>query len=213
MNSKPRDLESQLCELRAATLDASYLERLHASAEGTWTELSASEIDFERQLRQHSPAKLSPEFMAELEKIIGETVFNGHEKIIPFPTPLARPQVRRQRSIWGAAAAVALIGAATALMVPTAKSPIQPIASNPVRAPISAPTPAHPTSQNLVPASFNRNLSKVQNEGIIWKSNNQPHSVVRLTYKDQVTLKDAIGRTIQVDQPRVEYMLVPAKVD
>jgi hypothetical protein len=28
-----------------------------------------------------------------------------------------------------------------------------------------------------------------------------------------VTLKDANGRTVQVEQPRVEYMLVPAKTD
>jgi hypothetical protein len=34
-----------------------------------------------------------------------------------------------------------------------------------------------------------------------------------VVYKDLVTLKDASGRTVQVEQPRVEYMLVPAKTD
>ena len=30
---------------------------------------------------------------------------------------------------------------------------------------------------------------------------------------DLVTLKDAAGRTYQVEQPRVEYILVPAQTD
>jgi hypothetical protein len=66
---------------------------------------------------------------------------------------------------------------------------------------------------NFVPAGFNRGLSEVHDEGVVWKSNSQPHSVVRVVYKDLVTLKDANGRTVQVEQPRVEYMLVPAKTD
>ena len=66
---------------------------------------------------------------------------------------------------------------------------------------------------NFIPAGFNRGLSEVHDEGVVWKSNSQPHSVVRVVYKDLVTLKDASGRTVQVEQPRVEYMLVPAKTD
>jgi hypothetical protein len=37
--------------------------------------------------------------------------------------------------------------------------------------------------------------------------------VVRVVYKDHVTLRDASGRTMEVEQPRVEYMLVPDKTD
>jgi hypothetical protein len=103
---------------------------------------------------------------------------------------------------------VAIIGAATALMVPTGRTP-----ENHNHQVAAAPSATTTSSRNFVPASFNTNLSEVHDEGVIWKSNNQPHSVVRMVYKDQVTLKDANGRTVQVEQPRVEYMLVPAKTD
>jgi hypothetical protein len=34
-----------------------------------------------------------------------------------------------------------------------------------------------------------------------------------MIYKEQVTLKDANGRVYQMEQPRVEYILVPTKND
>ena len=77
---------------------------------------------------------------------------------------------------------------------------------------VSSPV-ARPANGNFVPASFNRGVSEVHDEGVVWKSNNQPHSLVRVVYKDKITLRDKQGRTFQVEQPRVEYMLVPAKTN
>ena len=202
-------LEAQFRDLHAVALDESFLDRLEGAADGTWTTLSPQELSFEHQLRKMPAAKLAPNFMAELERIVRDVPFHSNEKIVHFPTNLATPTARRQRPIWGAAAAVALIGAATALMMPPSKAP-----DNKLRSVASATkSVAGYASQNFIPASFNRNLSAVHDEGVIWKSNRQPHSVVRVIYKDQVTLKDASGRIVQVIQPRVEYMLVPAKAD
>ena len=104
---------------------------------------------------------------------------------------------------------VTWIGAITALMVPATKSPV-----NPARQVAQASPPVTSAANpNFAPASFNRGLSEVHDEGVVWKSNNQPHTVVRVVYKDLITIKDANGRTFQVEQPRVEYMLVPAKTD
>lgn len=197
-------LEAALRELQAATLDDALLSRLEAAAAGTLMQLTPAEIRFEELLRGSSPARLSPAFMASLEAIVHKAPFPVDNKILRFPKAAVRPH--RTRPIWGAAAAVALIGAITALMLPVGKSPV-----NPVRQTVLTSPPA--TNPNLVPASFNRGLSEVHDEGVIWKSNNQPHTVVRVVYKDQITLKDANGRTFQVEQPRVEYMLVPAKTD
>jgi hypothetical protein len=94
-------------------------------------------------------------------------------------------------------------------MIPTGKAPVN---QTRLATKSSAPVTAS-ASGNLTPASFNRGLSEVHDEGVVWKSNNQPHTVVRVVYKDMITLKDANGRTIQVEKPRVEYMLVPAKTD
>ena len=202
-------LEAELRDLKAVALDESFLTRLEASADGTWTIPSHQEIRFEESLRKIPPARLPGDFMAELEKIVAKTSFPANGNIVRFPTISTTPPVRRQRPIWGAAAAVAIIGAATALLMPTGS----PSANHGRQVAAAAPSVSNVAPRNFVPASFNSNLSEVHDEGVIWKSNNQPHSVVRVVYKDKVILKDADGRTVQVEQPRVEYMLVPAKTD
>jgi hypothetical protein len=200
-------LEAELRDLHAATLDEALLARLEAAADGTLTRLSPGESRFEELLRESSPARLSPRFTASLESILSEVPFPVDGKILLFPKAAVR--ARQPRPIWGAAAAVALIGAITALMIPAGKAPV-----NPTRqVAVTSPPVTAPANPNLVPASFNRGLSEVHDEGVVWKSNNQPHTVVRVVYKDLLTLKDTNGRTFQVEQPRVEYMLVPAKTD
>jgi hypothetical protein len=210
MTSDHSTLEAELRELRAAALDEAFLNRLEESVEGTWTRLSQQEIRFENLLRDASPAKLDPAFLADLETIVRDVPFITDEKIVPFPKVASVTPARRSRPMWGAAAAVALIGAATALMMPAGKGP-----DTTPRRLASAPssTPSSSATGNFIPAGFNRGLSEIHDEGVVWKSNRQPHSVVRVVYKDLVTFKDASGRTMQVEQPRVEYMLVPAKTD
>lgn len=209
MTSDPSSLEAQLGELQAATLDEAYLLRLEAAADGTLTQLTPEELRFEALLRETPAAKLSADFMAQLEAIVHETPFAVDEKIVLFPKGNASVPPRRHRPIWGAAAAVALIGAASALLMPSANRPSAVARQS---APPSSSIAATPTG-NFIPAGFNRGLSEVHDEGIVWKANKQPHNVVRVVYKDKITLKDENGRTVEVEQPRVEYMLVPAKTD
>ncbi len=208
MNHDPPSLEAELRELKAVALDEAFLSRLEAAADGTLTQLGHEEIRFEAFLRDTSPARLSPDFLAQLEAIVVEVPFAVDEKIVLFPKANTAVQIRRQRPIWAAAAAVALIGAASALLVPSGKAP----ATVARQSAPSSPPAARPANGNFVPATFNRGLSEVRDEGVVWKSNNQPHSLVRVVYKDKITVtKD--GRTYQVEQPRVEYMLVPAKTN
>ncbi|RYZ48518.1 MAG: hypothetical protein EOP49_18505 [Sphingobacteriales bacterium] len=90
------------------------------------------------------------------------------------------------------------------------------MASQESKAPVvAAPSPAisSAASSNLVPASFNRGVSEVHDEGVVYNSGNKPHSVVRVVYTDRVTLKHPDGRTYQVEQPKVKYVLVPAHTD
>ena len=209
MKTDPSSIEEELRKLQAAPLDEALLARLEASADGTWTELTREEIRFENLLRGTSPAKLPADFLASLESITAGTHFNRDEKVILFPKGHTTQKKRENRSMWAAAAAVAIIGAASALFMPGANNTRPPtLASNKTSPPVTATVPS-----NFVPASFNRGLSEVHDEGVIWKSNNEPHRVVRVVYTDHVTLKDANGRTVEVEQPRVEYMLVPDKTD
>ncbi len=208
MHTDASTLETALQALQASPLDGALLDRLEAVAAGTLTTLSPEELRFEIRLREVKPAPLSAEFMAQLEAIVHEVPFAVDEKIVLFPKASQALKKRPQsRAPWAAAAAVALIGAASALLIPSGKAPSNVITQ--------AAPPASPTisNANLVPASFNRGVSEVHDEGVVWKSDSQPHRVVRVVYKDLINCKDAQGRLFQVERPRVEYLLVPARAD
>lgn len=200
-------IENDLHQLRAAGLDESLLARLEACAEGSWTNLDPLEIHMERRLSAIAPAPLPDALMTKLEATLAAIPYpTAAPKIVSFP---GRASVARrpQRHWWGAAAAVALFGALAGWLVPhepTGKT---------VNA-VPRPAPRYPAAgSSLVPAAFNRGLSQASDEGILMHSNNQPHRVLKVVYRDRVTLKDARGLTYQVEQPRVEYILVPAKTN
>ncbi len=208
MTPDSRSLEADLLELQAVALDDRFLLRLEAAVEGSFTQLTPAEIGFEAALRSTAPAKLSADFLARLETVVQQQPFALNEKIVLFPKARNIQEPPQTRHAWRAVAAVSLIAAASALWMPAAKTSSTLAVQT---ATTSAPTYAN--SSNFVPASFNRGLSEVHDEGIVWKSNKQPHSLVRVVYQDKITLKDAAGRTVQVEQPRIEYLLVPAQTD
>jgi hypothetical protein len=209
MSLDPSSLEAELRKLRPATPGESLIARLEGCAEATWTELDPMEIQFERQLRATTPAALPPSLMASLEAAVRDVPFPTNVKIVAFPqgrTPTTNREPKRRW--WSAAAAVAILGASAAFLVPARQNDAPATANN---TPVTRPT-ITPNTQ-LTPAGFNRGLSEASDEGVIWQSENRPHRVLRVVYKDQVTLRDENGRTYQVERPRVEYILVPAKAD
>lgn len=213
MSHDPTSLEQDLRDLRAATLDDALLQRLESAADGTLEQLTREEIRFEEFLRAKSPARLAPDFMAELEAAVSGVPFPINDKIVLFPKAAPAPATRRSRPMWSAAAAVALIGAATALLMPGGKPAGNLADQTPKTSPPAISTPGPATAAgNLVPASFDRGLSEVHDEGVVYKEN-RPHSVVRVVYTDRVTLKHPDGRTYQVEQPKEKYVLVPARTD
>jgi hypothetical protein len=203
-------IENDLRQLRAAGLDESLIARLEASAEGSWTNLDPLEIHMQRRLAAIAPARLPDSLMERLEATLSAVPFPpAAPKIVRFPgrVPVAN---RPRRHWWGsAAAAVALFGGLAGWLVPhdqTGKSATPAAAASPAQRFPSARSP-------LVPAAFNRGLSQASDEGIFLHSNNQPHRVLKFVYSEKGTFKDAEGRTYQVEQPQVEYLLVPAKTD
>jgi hypothetical protein len=213
MTPEHPNLEAELRRLRATPLDEDFLLRLEACADGTLTQSSPEELRFEAKLRETRPAPLDPAFLASLEKVFAGVPFPVDEKILLFPkanNAIAAERPKRQRPMWAAAAAVALIGGFSALLMPAGNSTTKRYASTGGGA---GPAVAAGTSSNIVPASFNRGVSEVNDEGIVWKGDNQPHNLVRVVYKDKMTVKENNGKTYQVEQPRVHYMLVPAHTD
>lgn len=209
MTHDPLLLEASLHDLAAPPLDEAFLNRLEAAADETLVQLSREEIAFEALLREIKPAELTADFIAQLAKVVHEVPFAVDEKIVLFPRTNRSPAARGSRPMWAAAAAVALIGGLTALLIPS-RTPSGNIVS---QTPTAAPLVTNSAPGNFVPASFNRGISEIHDEGIVWKANKQPHNVVRMVYKDLITLKDSSGRIFQVEKPRVEYILVPANTD
>jgi hypothetical protein len=208
MSSDLSSIESDLRQLRPATLDDALLARLDACAGNSWTELEPGEIRFAQQLGKVAPAQLPPALLAALEATMSSVPFPGEDNIVRFPNSTGST-TRHPRVWWGAAAAVALLGAGSALFVPTRHATGQLAATPPAH---SMAMPARHSDQ-LTPAGFNRGLTEAHDEGVIWPSNEPARRVLKVVYMDRVTLKDAAGRTYQLDQPRVEYILVPAKAD
>ena len=207
-------LESDLRHLRPVALDESLLTRLEACTQGAWTQLDPVEASLEHRLQQSAPAPLPPGLMAALVATLRDVPFPGTGNIVPFPQTLTSTQ-RHHRSWWRTAAAVALIGAASALFMPTAHhtGKTATSAANPPPARATHPTQSPRTGNQFVPADFRHSLAETRDEGLIWQSTQQPHRMLKFVYMDSVTLKDSAGRTYQVEQPRVEYILVPANPD
>jgi hypothetical protein len=207
MPNDTSSIENELRQFHAAGLDESLLARLEACAEESWTNLDPLELHLEHRLRAIAPARLAAPLMDRLEATLSAVPFPpAQPKIVSFPGR-ASAATHPQRHWWGAAAAVALFGALAGWLVPNDQRG-KTITAAP------QPVPRYPAAGSpLVPASFNRGLSQASDEGILMPSNNQPHRVLKVVYRDRVTLKDAQGRTYQVEQPRVEYILVPAKTN
>lgn len=208
MSYDPSSIESDLGRLRASSLDESLLARLEACADDSWTTVAHTEAVYEQELKSHTPAPLPPALMQSLLHTVSATQFPDQKNIVRFPhaRESASPAPRRQRGWWRAAAAVAIAGGLSALMLPQGQQGQSQTAS--------AHHSGSPASgSRFVPAGFARGLADASDEGVIWQKDKRPHRVLRVVYKDRVTLKDQNGKTYQVEQPRVEYIIVPAKND
>jgi hypothetical protein len=211
------ELEATLRQLRPSAPGGQLLARLEASAGNTLTCLSPAEAQLENSLRQIKPAALPCALMATLEATLSSAFTTPAPSIIPFPANVAPAAARRHGNhpMLAAAAAVALLGAAAALFMPSKNAPqsaAAPSAQPPHAAPLTT-APATPPTPNFVPAAFNTGLGQASDEGVVWQAKNQPQRVVKVIYRDRITLVNPQGQTIEYEKPRVEYILVPEKID
>jgi lipopolysaccharide export system protein LptA len=55
-------------------------------------------------------------------------------------------------------------------------------------------------------------VEDASDEGVVLKDG-KPHRVMKIVYKEKGSFINAEGRKVEVEQPRVEYILVPEKGD
>ena len=207
MHDDTSHLEAELLKLRPAGSHDQLIDRLEACALGDWSEPLDDELELEEKLRANAPACLDPALMASLEATCTAIPFPKEKNIVGFPKSKSRPPTSKRGQL-AAAAAIALLGAATALLIPMkGNSPSATARKS------SSSQAIQPSNAILTPASFKRGLTAASDEGVVGQSNQRPHRVLKLTYQDCATLRDDKGRTYEVEQPRVEYVLAPAKMD
>lgn len=214
MSRIPTITEQQLSNLNPTGLDGDFLARLTACAEGTLANLSEDEAAFETRLRAIRPRTMPSNLHTTLLETLGDTPFAVDEKIVLFnKSSVGSVGTGKSRNTFrfnlAAAAAVALLGSIAAFMVPTETAKDRSADTGAVIESFSAPLSTPPS---LV-APISRNLSDTRDEGVVWRGKNQPHRVLRLTHTEQVTVMDADGNPVTKELPRVEYVIIPEKID
>jgi len=207
MKPEFQDLEDALSALRPAPVDAELLARLEAAMNGSLDLPTIEGARVEAKLREAKPAALPAGLMASLERSVASTPFPLDDTIVLFTQRTkARGFNRRYRPV-AAAAAVACLGALAALFMPVGKTGRTPSVAE------TRPAEIAPVSRvGYVPASFGRGVQDASDEGVVWKDG-RPHRMVKVVYKELGSFTNAEGKKVDVEQPRVEYILVPEKVD
>lgn len=207
MKSKdPHAVEAPLKRQQAASLDPALIDRLEAAADRSLLELSAIERQLETKLSNIQPACLQPTLLDRLETMASKAGFPKKSPVLEFPGNKSVSQPRR-RSGLAVAAAVALLGAISALMLDPGPAPLGASSE-------ADPTPAPslgPALPEIRPTQFSRDLSNAIDAGIVWKDDSQPHRVLKVVYTDRMTVEHEDGSSYEVETPRVEYILVPTE--
>ncbi len=210
MDREFQEIEDALKTLRPASADAACLERLAAAMEGRLQSVEPALQGIERELAGLRPAVLAPDLAGRLLETVTRVPFPVNEKVVLFPghTQSASRKAAR-RPWWTAAAAVAMAGAFSALMLDGGKQAPGTVSSS---AEPSAALPAA-TPAGFVPAGVHTGLHDARDQGVIWNAKGEAMRVLSVEYRDRVKFRAADGTIVEQEVPRVEYLLMPEKVD
>ncbi len=208
MSQDLHELETKLHALRPAAPGNELAARLADISR----QPAAADPALEAALRAMRPTRLS----ADLTASILQRTTGSQPAVIPFPAAAKSPARAWNRYMLPVAAAVALLGAAAALLVPTSGNrPGNTVAGNPTPAdpPAIRLAPHNNGNSAFVPAGFGTDLTQAKDEGVVWQGPNQARRVVKVIYRDRGFYITPDGRKVEVEVPRVEYILVPEKLD
>ena len=203
MNPDDAILEDALRDLTPSRIDHDLLGRLHTAMDAASASVASADASMEAMLAASRPAALPD---ALFHRLVGLADADT-AKVVEMPSSGRVIPFRR----YAAAAAIALAGAAAALLAPMGGERSANTAAADAQAPAPATIPAA-AAREFVPAGYDRGLSDARDEGVVWKDN-AAHRVLRIVYTDTITLRNEAGEIVEVEQPRVEYIVVPKKID
>jgi hypothetical protein len=205
MDEEFQELEATLKGLRPAAPDAACMDRLLAALQGR---MPAADGAIERELIALHPVALGAGTAGRFLATVSRVPFPVDEKVVLFPgrsKPAAK--VHHRRPWLAAAAAVAVLGAFSALMMEVPQKGTLPVAGTKrLEAGSSGPT-------GFLPASIGSGVHDARDEGLTWTRDGKPLRRVKVIYMDKVKYVGEDGKIVEFERPRVETLLVPEKID
>jgi len=233
------ELESQLAALVPCTMSAETTLRMEDAMHNALEEKHDEELqDLESHLGQLAPAGISSDMVTRMAQAMDRwhEYVPLEEKLVPFGDrdESASEKIKefspsRKSSGYGmfaAAAAVALLGAAAALVIPHINKPTAggTVADSGTSIDIpSAPLDSRnlhsvdvsnaPREAWLEPGSLSHKITNTVDVGVMVTRDNVLHRNIRIEYVDRIKVIDEEGREIEINRPGVQYMLIPVKTN
>ncbi len=234
------ELEAQLASLVPTALPAEVTDAVSTQIDQSLID-AAMEVhdaelkDLEAHLELLAPAGISSDVLSRMSEAMDR--WHEHvpveEKVVSFDS--SEPVLETSNNgdttrksglnIYAAAAAVALLGAAAALVFPgwsqstntqlvsAEEPPRELIATTPVPAIGDVDVVADNQYSWPVPDSLSHKVLNAQDAGVVMSRDNIPHRNIRIDYIDRVKVLDQNGRVIELNRPGVRYILLPVKTN
>lgn len=229
LTSELLELEQQLQSLVPSSVSQDLFVSMEQSMNNAGGEASSIPGDFDNlevHLEQMAPASMPMDMLDRMERAMDRwhEQVPVEEKVVQFGEDESELESTRKQSGGGmlaAAAAVAMLGAVTALVMPhlfkESDSNINtPIASNhdvSVDSQASVVSHVEPRDAWLVPDSLSHNVTNTSDRGVVLSDDNIPHRCIQVDYVDRVKVMDDEGREFEIKRPGVRYMLLPVETN
>lgn len=162
---------------------------------------------FEEDLERLAPAGMPEGMISRMEAAMAgwqDAAPSEEEKVVPFPKAEQEQQGGASRGFWSAAAAVAVLGAVVAFVMPNNQ------ADNVVKGRTAAPNYA---AVSFAPTNLDRNIIQASDGGVVFTNDDRPHRLVRVEYVDRLEYRNAAGAELHVEKPTVNFVLIPVETD
>lgn len=159
----------------------------------------------EEELEGLCPVALPDGMIARMEAAMDGWQEGGDEEnVVSFSGRGDTTPGASRNGFWAAAAAVAVLGAIVALLVPSGNRDA--VANSPGFDASYAPA-------SFSPVGATSNIVAASDEGFVVTRDAVPHRAVRVEYMDQIEFTNDQGERLQVEAPRVRIVLIPVRVD
>ncbi len=175
----------------------------------------------ENQLAELTPREMPADMLQRLESTMASTQRQQHKIIsIPNCAPTQNNNQPHANSSklhsWGAAAAIALLLAITAVFMSNSNQETQTTAKTPETQNLitSSAVPMEDRLADNFKPQFTRNIIHASYEGITYPSdkNKSPSKVIRIEYTEKVITKDKNGNRIITENSCVDRLISPVLI-